>query len=169
MDIGALFANTTLITMFSTLILFITVATAIAAVKQQRGFGCDDYRKRAVMTDYERRLYYALMTVSNGEFAVLAQVQMTGFIEPKGGKGRYARLNLIHRKSVDFLICDKRTMQPIAAIELQDWTHKREDRKRADRQKAAALKSAGIPLIEFHKFPTYKEIDERLEPFRQKN
>jgi hypothetical protein len=48
--------------------------------------------------------------------------------------------------SVDFLIVKPDT-SIVAAVELDDASHDRQDRRAADTRKAQALKSAGIPLL----------------------
>lgn len=128
------------------------------------------YRKKPVLTETERSLYYTLAAAINGEFLLFSQVQLTGFMRPAGGRGDYAGLNQIHRKSVDFLLCDKNG-NAVVAIELQDWTHSREDRQRADAVKARALRSAGVPLIEFHaeELPSVAQVNEKLSRFRRKS
>ncbi|MDR2924446.1 MAG: DUF2726 domain-containing protein [Azoarcus sp.] len=75
------------------------------------------------------------------------------------GKARQAALNKILMKSVDFLICNK-DFSVVSAIELQDKTHDRPDRRRSDKFKRNALKSAEIRLIEYHaaNLPTVEEI-----------
>ncbi len=135
--------------------------------KKKRRQKAASYTQRPVMTATERRLYYTLATAVGGEFLLFAQVQLTGFIRPAGRGDDYTALNKIHRKSVDFLLCD-RSGNAVVAIELQDWTHNRADRQRADAVKAAALESAGVPLIEFHaqNLPSVTEISEKLRRFK---
>ena len=48
---------------------------------------------------------------------------------------------------VDFLLCDRATLRPRLAIELDDASHRSSRRADADRRKAALLAAAGIPLL----------------------
>lgn len=122
------------------------------------------YVQKPVMTEVERKLYDTLAAANEGRFLIFAQVQLTGFINPEKGEGAQARLNKIHRKSVDFLLCNN-DGKVIAAIELQDASHNRANRKLADSVKANALKSANVPLIEFHarSLPTVNEVKTQIE------
>jgi hypothetical protein len=48
---------------------------------------------------------------------------------------------------VDFLVCDRERVQPLLVIELDDSSHKRQDRVTRDDFVKAAIASAGIPII----------------------
>ena len=64
----------------------------------------------------------------------------------KRGQRTYAIFNRISQLSLDFVILNPDT-SIAAALELDDATHDRNDRRQADARKSHALKSAGIPLI----------------------
>lgn len=55
--------------------------------------------------------------------------------------------HMIARHHVDFVICDYRTMNVLAAIELDDRSHARASRKRRDQFLDEALSAAGVPLL----------------------
>jgi len=101
--------------------------------------------KRNLLTDRERVLYHRLIDTLP-DHIVLAQVQLLQLLKFKGGRRGYAIFNRISLLSLDYVILNSDT-SIVAAIELDDATHEREDRRRADARKSHALKSAGIPLI----------------------
>lgn len=91
------------------------------------------------------------------ELVVLAQVHLPRVIQPASkSKGPLER---IIRKSLDFVICDAMFV-PLVAIEVNDRSHNAGDRIASDIDKAAALKSAGIPLLtwEARKLPNIDAI-----------
>lgn len=147
------------------LLIGFAIAKAKAKRKDEDKESLHSYQQKEVMTDTERRLYFTLAAAIGEDFLLLAQVQLSSFIQPI--KGGYAGMNKINKKSVDFLLCDKNG-KVATAIELQDKTHNRRDRQESDTVKAAALKSAGVPLIEFHakKMPTVTEVSEQIRRFR---
>ena len=53
------------------------------------------------------------------------------------------------RKSVDFVFCDKDYCRPLLAIELDDYSHNREDRKIRDAEVERILQQAQLPLLRF--------------------
>lgn len=91
------------------------------------------------------------------ELVVLAQVHLPRVIQP-ASKSK-APLERIIRKSLDFVICDAMFV-PLVAIEVNDRSHNAGDRIASDIDKAAALKSAGIPLLtwEVRKLPNVDAI-----------
>lgn len=55
--------------------------------------------------------------------------------------------NMIDRKHVDFLLCDLTTMRPLCGIELDDASHRREDRQQRDEFVNRVFQTAGLPLV----------------------
>ncbi len=55
--------------------------------------------------------------------------------------------HMIARHHVDFVLCDYRTTEVIAAIELDDKSHAQPSRRRRDAFLDQALYTAGIPLV----------------------
>jgi hypothetical protein len=101
--------------------------------------------KRYLLTERERALYQRLVEALPNH-VVLAQVQLLQLVKFRGGRRGYAIVNRISQLSLHFVILMPDT-SIVAAIELDDATHEREDRRRADARKNHALRSAGIPLI----------------------
>jgi very-short-patch-repair endonuclease len=101
--------------------------------------------KRQVLTERERALYQRLVqTLPN--HIVLAQVHLRQVLEFQRGRRSQAIANSFNQLSLDFLILNPDT-SIVAAVELDDATHTRENRRQADARKSHALKSAGVPLI----------------------
>jgi hypothetical protein len=82
-------------------------------------------------------------------YIVLAQVQLLQIVNFQRGRRTHAILNRISQLSLDFLILNPDT-SIVAAVELDDATHTRENRRQADARKRHALKSAGVPLIRWN-------------------
>ncbi|MEM9801520.1 MAG: DUF2726 domain-containing protein [Planctomycetota bacterium] len=100
-----------------------------------------------LLTEPEQVLFRRLLAaLPNHTIAV--QVQLSQVIRPALTFERQAAQNRINRKSLDFLVLDRAT-QPIVAIELDDASHSRKDRKKADEVKSRALESAGVRLIRY--------------------
>ena len=104
--------------------------------------------KQYLLSERERALYQRLVQ-SLPDHIVLAQVQLLRVLNFKRGRRPYAVLNRISQLSLDFLILNPDT-SPVAAIELDDVTHERKDRREADARKSHALQSAGVPLIRWN-------------------
>ena len=55
--------------------------------------------------------------------------------------------NKITRKQFDFVLCDPDTTRPLLAVELNDRSHERADRKERDEFVNQACASAGLPIL----------------------
>jgi very-short-patch-repair endonuclease len=134
-------------------LVLILVVFGIAAAKLQRRSGLFASpwpleAKRQLLTERERALYQRLVQCLPGHI-VLAQVQLLQILNFKRGRRTYAILNRISQLSLDFLILNPDT-SIVAAVELDDATHTRDNRRQADARKDHALKSAGVPLIRWN-------------------
>jgi len=103
-----------------------------------------------------RHQYTATPLCTRGELAFLAHLQAAlepaHFVAPKvrlidiAQPTHWTGRNAIIQKHIDFVVVEKTTTRPVAAIELNDKSHNRADRIRSDETKRATLASAGIPL-----------------------
>ena len=123
--------------------------------------------KRHVLSERERVLYQRLVEALPNHI-ILAQVQLLQLLNFKRGQRTYAIFNRISQLSLDFVILNPDT-SIAAAIELDDATHAREDRRRADDRRSHALKSAGVPLIRWlaKSLPDAATIRAALNPPKQ--
>lgn len=80
--------------------------------------------------------HYLLTKVNLGDLFFVRQPH-----ENKGARGR------ISQKHVDFVICDSSTMEPVLAVELDDRSHEREDRKQRDQLVDRVFAAAGLPIL----------------------
>jgi very-short-patch-repair endonuclease len=55
--------------------------------------------------------------------------------------------NKIDRKHVDFLLCDPKTVRPLLGVELDDRSHKRDDRRTRDEFVDRVFAAAHLPLL----------------------
>lgn len=101
-----------------------------------------------VMSAPEQVLYWRLLQALP-QHMVLAQVQLSRFLRVTRKERSQAIRNKIDRKSADFLICSK-DATPVCVIELDDSSHESPARRKADADKDAALKAAGIRVVRFH-------------------
>ncbi|GHT96794.1 hypothetical protein FACS1894116_14410 [Betaproteobacteria bacterium] len=138
-------------------------------IPNKNGVKYDSYSPKNALTITEMKLYH-ILRLSLPEYYILAQVQMSSFINvyTRDIRDKKGHLNRIIQKSVDYLIIDK-TGKTIAAIELQDKTHDRPDRQYNDQFKREILDYIGIPLVEFHAtaLPNIDQIKKRFSQVSQ--
>lgn len=107
-------------------------------------------RKDFLMSRAEHEFFDILVEAVGGQYYVFPQVHLPTILDhkTKGQNWKGAR-GSIDRKSVDFVICDKAYIKPLLAIELDDRSHEREDRKKRDEGVERILNEAGLPLLRF--------------------
>ena len=123
------------------------------------------YTKRPfVMTPAERTCYQALVGAVGERYRIFSQVHLSTILDERiKGQLWKAALNHINRKSVDFVLCNKESLAPLLAIELDDWSHAREDRKERDREVERILTDSGLPLLRITNLEGLSEkISEKL-------
>lgn len=127
----------------------ILVIAILVVIKVRSRAGVGDeawpFYAKKLLTQPEQVLYFRLIQALP-DHIVLAQVQLSRLLGVKKGHNHQTWLNRINRMSVDFVICRKDS-SIVAAIELDDATHQKEDRQTADAKKDKALASADIRIL----------------------
>ena len=99
--------------------------------------------KESFMSAPERELYARLMRCLGGDFAIFPQVALASLVD-KVNFGSYR--NELFR-IVDFALCDRFSLRPVLIIELNDASHKREERRRRDEKVRCIAERAGLGML----------------------
>lgn len=95
----------------------------------------------------EISFFHVLQTILSDELYLLTKVNLADLFfvkrphENKGARGR------ISQKHVDFVICNKQTMEPLCAVELDDRSHEKESRKQRDAFVDRVFGAAELPIL----------------------
>jgi len=130
------------------LIVLIVIIAVVARLLKPRSSASSvewPLEARRPLSVVEQKLYWRLVQCLP-EHAVLAQVQLSRMMAVKRVAKAQAWRNRIDRKSADFVICT-RDFTVVAVVELDDSSHDRPNRRKADADKDAALQAAGIRII----------------------
>ena len=98
----------------------------------------------------EKKFYFMLMKSLNYEYTIFAKVRIADIIAvaPHAkGPNEIRAFNKISRKHVDYVICNKKTLDIMAVVELDDSSHLRKDRMDRDKFVDKVFVAAGIPLL----------------------
>jgi very-short-patch-repair endonuclease len=106
--------------------------------------------KTLIMTRTESEFFSKLDRVVRDRYYVFPQVHLSALLDHKvkGQDWRFA-FRHINGKSVDFVLCDKETLRPAYAIELDDLTHEQADRRKRDIEVERIFQEANLPLVRF--------------------
>ncbi len=108
------------------------------------------YRRGRFLTPNEKRFLCVLDEAVGGGYRVFAQVRLAELVDvdlSATSAKRRAAMNKVFGKSIDFVICDSASLEPIAAIELDDRTHALPHRRERDIFVDAVFGEIGIPLL----------------------
>lgn len=105
-------------------------------------------RKNFFLTRAEHECYDVLVEAVGAEYRIFAQVHLPMLVNHAVREQNWhAALAHINQKSVDFVLCDKTYLSPQLAIELDDKSHERPDRRERDREVERILRDADLPLL----------------------
>lgn len=114
-------------------------------------------RRRRLVTRSELAFYRVLRDAVNNDWEIFAMVRIADLLSvPKGADNHRSWLNKILSKHIDFIICDKDSLEVLAGIELDDPSHLQPTRMRRDNFVNAAFEDAGLPLL---RIPTADAYD----------
>jgi hypothetical protein len=96
----------------------------------------------------ERSFCGVLVQAVEGRYPIFAKVRLGDVLTvPPGTQQFWTHRNKIDRKHVDFVLCSPRDLTPVLAIELDDASHERADRRARDAFVDRALEAAGLPIL----------------------
>lgn len=114
----------------------------------------------------ELSFYKVLSQAISNEFIICPKVALKDiFFVASKDRGTFTSYsNKINLKHVDFLLCSKRDLRPICGIELDDSSHKKQDRIERDIFVDKVFKVAGLEIVRFQNRKTYslQEVHEKL-------
>jgi hypothetical protein len=108
----------------------------------------------SLLTRGEMAFYDPLRDIVAGRFEVHVKPSLADVL----GCRDHPDFRAIAAMHVDFLLCDRATLRPRLAIELDDASHRHRERDAADRRKAELLQHAGIPLMRQRCYPAYDVV-----------
>ena len=115
----------------------------------------------------EFSFYKVLSSVVGTRLTIQSKVRLADVFFVARPNENVSYFNRISQKHLDFLVCDSVTMKPLFGIELDDASHKRNDRQERDEFVESVCKVAGLPLLRFPVQREYnsREIAAQIAPF----
>ena len=126
--------------------------------------------KQYFMTKSENDFFRMLNNVAGDRYFIFPQVHLSAILDEKiKGQNWKAAFKHINGKSVDYVLCDRQTLKPVYAVELDDYTHTYKNRQERDQEVECMFQSAGIPLVRFNDYKTLNQEDIAKVFFEAKN
>lgn len=110
------------------------------------------YSKKFLLTKNEYYFFKKLKPIADEmNMTILAKIRLADIVEPQKGMSKnewYRYFAKIKSKHIDFALCDQNSLTIKLAVELNDSTHNREDRKQRDMFVENVFKSIKIPFLQ---------------------
>jgi Protein of unknown function (DUF2726) len=109
-----------------------------------------NYRRGRFLSANEKIFLRTLDAALGCNYRAFAQVRLAELANPAESANDQLRrraLNAVMAKSVDFVICDVLTLDPVAAIEVDDRSHLLPERRDRDAFVNAVFAEIGLPLL----------------------
>lgn len=103
-------------------------------------------KKTSVMTPSEQKYFWKLEQQYGQTHFILCQVALGRIINTTDQQNFYTYWNKINKKSIDFVIVDKQTLQTVKLIELNDYTHNSYKRRQRDEYLRKVCEATGLDL-----------------------
>ncbi len=126
------------------------------------------YRRKYLLTKHEYGFYKNLKEIADKlNLSVLAKVRLADLVEVSAEvdtKEKRTYTNKIKSKHIDFMLCNKENLYPELLIELNDNSHKKEDRAKRDIFVEKVLEKAGYKILfVYGSGDLEKQITEKLK------
>ncbi len=121
----------------------------------------------SLLTPAERRFHETLRRAVPDDWQVLVKVRIADVIRvtSEHAPSRQRVFRSISSKHVDFVLADRKSLRPVAAVELDDSSHRRRDRRKRDVLVDRVFATASLPLVRVPAAARYRldEIAEVIE------
>lgn len=123
----------------------------VAVLLSRRGRTALPYRRKPLLSPWERNAFGTLTSQLRPGLHLCAQVRLADLLSvvERDPSRRQTALNRVSSKSIDFVVVEIASGKALLAIELDDRSHDREDRKLRDRFVNAVFEHVGIPIVRF--------------------
>lgn len=140
------------VAVIATVLLFLVSVLVGVTTKRRQREAIERYKYRPrkhLMVGNEKQCFQMLNELFGEKFYIIPDVSLSSLLSHKvGTQDRYAAYRFIENKSVDFVLCNKRSLRPICAVKLEDGIHNDVKEPGSDpRDMEKFFRSAHIPFI----------------------
>lgn len=124
------------------------------------------YQRAEILTAGELAFFKVLYPVVSPHWHIFTKVRMEDIIQVRKGlekKEAYGFRSRIKSRHIDFVLCDKESLEVLMCIELDDRSHQTAKAKESDAFKNKALEAAGVALVRIPARSNYSE--DYIKPF----
>jgi hypothetical protein len=101
---------------------------------------------QSLLTASEAAFYGALLLAAGRRYVVFAKVRLADLCQDLDRWADIRAFNKVSAKHVDFVLCDATTFRPVLAVELDDRSHLRADRRSRDAFVDGIFRTMGLSV-----------------------
>jgi len=153
------FLNQNQLLIFIILALFIIISITISILSKRQQY---PYQlKQNYLTPAELSFFSVLKNAVQDKYEIVPQVSLKSIVNVKPNiRDFYTYFNKIDRKVLDFVLFTKSTYKPVLIIELDDSSHKLQDRKDRDHFVDKIAETVKLPVL--HESAKYSYVKDKL-------
>ncbi|WP_294537728.1 DUF2726 domain-containing protein [uncultured Rhodoblastus sp.] len=140
--------------------LLILVGLILCLALMGRGFRDARYCRGRFLSKNEKEFLRKLDRIVGARYRVFVQVRLADLVDVETGasnRSRWKAISRVFAKSVDFVLCNRSTLDPVLILELDDRSHQAADRRRRDQLVDRVCAEAGLPLVHLKARWSYSE------------
>lgn len=151
-------------------VLVVMVIGALAAgymfLKRSTGARFPYSKNPHFLTPAEQDFFRLLEQIIQSQYYIFCQVNLLSLVSiaAKNRQDYWQHARKLRHKSIDFVLADKRTLEPVLLIELDDYSHQLAERRTRDNFVNQTLATAGFKFlrIENRRYYDILEIQELI-------
>lgn len=124
------------------------------------------YKKKKFLLDIDEKKFYdsLKLAIKDRNYHLLLKVSLTDIIDVEDIDNRQVYIDKIYSKKIDFLLCDKATLEPLIAIKLDRKGQNESSGVKGDVFLDKTFEAAELPFIRFMVQYEYSalEIQEKI-------
>lgn len=121
----------------------------------------------SVLSPAEASVHHILVALAGKTAICCPKMRLADVVFVRDLRHHFGHFSAISQRHLDFVLCDRSTLRPLVAIELDDRSHETERRRARDLRLEDILAAAGLPLIRLPVRNTYQtaEITTWIAPY----
>lgn len=130
-------------------LLFVSILVGVTTRRRQEQVKthCRYRSRKRLMDGPEKRCFQLLIDLFGNRFYIIPDVALSALLNHRvGTQDKYAAYHFIEGKSVDFVLCNKKTLRPICAVKINDQRRSK-DKEAEATDMAKFFRSAHLPFV----------------------
>ncbi len=144
------------------IIIFIVFVALVALLIKAKKQSYDYDKINFLFTPAEKKFLAVLEKTVNSKYRIYGKVRIADIVKPKkrlSTKNWWNQFARISSKHFDYVLCSSDKIEPLLVIELNDKSHKKQNRAKRDIEVDKICRSANLPILWVPAARSYNQED----------